>query len=141
MRCQFRYIWSGFRLQFQIVDITTDCFKQFQSDFVAEMCIRDRTNTDPIIAIMPTSIETLVRILLSGDRRRSLSIIFSTSYPPSIHFKNRITGIDVYKRQFIRCFIRRIYFAVSHNTSSSAPINNTVPWIFSILIISSSVIG
>ena len=48
---------------------------------------------DPDIAIMPTSIETLVRILLSGDRRRSLSIIFSTSYPPSIHFKNRITGI------------------------------------------------
>ena len=51
------------------------------------------------------------------------------------------THLDVYKRQFIRCFIRRIYFAVSHNTSSSAPISNNVPWIFSILIISSSVIG
>ena len=88
------------------------------------MCIRDRpytcafteikysrpsvpTNTDPSIAIMPTSIETLVRILLSGDRRRSLSIIFSTSYPPSIHFKNRITGI---------CNIRIVRNQQQHNS-------------------------
>ena len=67
----------------------------------------ETTNTDPSIAIMPTSIETLVRILLSGDRRRSLSIIFSTSYPPSIHFKNRITGI---------CNIRIVRNQQQHNS-------------------------
>ena len=51
------------------------------------------TKTEPIIAIIPTSIEILVKILRRGEIRRSLRIIFNTLKPPSVHFKNCITSL------------------------------------------------